>query len=148
MFGLSKKRFSSEQLSVFLMDFFNDKKMIDTYKETLGIDSFSSNQLREILIYNMHATVYAIQSSIDSKELSKKIIDYYHTTAVQRLGGSNHKSQTAIRETVDKRYIKYFEIIQDAKNIENASGFFILADEFLKNFFQDKDNNSGASMTM
>lgn len=148
MFGLSKKRISAEQIADLLVGFLDKEKLIASYKDFLKVNTITSNQLREIYIFNMHATVYAIQSSIDSKELTQKIIDLYNTKAIHQLDASNHKSQTAIMEVVNSRYKKYFEIIQDAENIKSEKLFFILAIEFLNIFFQDKNNNSGTTMTM
>jgi hypothetical protein len=135
MFGFTKKKVSIRQVVESLIKFSTDESAVDAYKELFETDKITSSQKREIYIFNMHATVIAIQSSIDSKDLTEKILNFYHLSMYQLLS-PDHKSQLYFEELVNRRYENYYTF---TNSIENETSLSHLGQEFLNNFFGNKD---------
>lgn len=136
MFGFTKKKISVEQVVGPLIDFSTNENVVDEYKELLNVNKMTSSQKREIYIFNMHATVNAVQSSLDSKELTKKLLNLYHLTVYQMVS-PDIKSQKFFEELVIKRYGKYYAF---TNSIEDETSMLHLGEEFLNNFFGNKDD--------
>jgi len=84
----------------------------------------------------MHATVKAVQSSLNSEELTEKLLNFYHLTIYQIVSPDN-KSQKFFEELVIKRYGKYYTF---TNSIEDETSMLHLGEEFLNNFFGNKND--------